>query len=63
MLFIIITLACGLNHLNIGTYQIFSFTTLIPATEFPSDLNFVSFIDFLFDRIKMYRCFKKPKFC
>lgn len=62
MVFIISTLAYRLNHLNIGTYQIFSFTTLILATEFPRILNIASFIDFMFDRIKTYRCFKEPKF-
>lgn len=53
MLFILSTLACGLNLLNTGTYQISSFTTLVLATEFPCVLNFPSFIDFMFDKIKM----------
>lgn len=58
MLFIINTLACRLDHLNIEIYKILIFSTLIFA-EFPSVLNVSLIIDFMFDRIKMYRCFKK----
>lgn len=53
MMFILSTLACGLNLLNTGTYQTFSFTALVLATEFPCVLNFPSFIDIILDKIKM----------
>lgn len=61
MLFISNTLASRLDHLNIEIYRIFSFNTLIFA-EFPGVLNVALVIDFMFDRMKMYRCFKKQNF-
>lgn len=61
MLFIMNILAYRLDDLNIKIYEIFSFNTLIFA-EYPSALNVALIIDFMFDRMNMYRCFKKQNF-
>lgn len=61
MLFIVNNLSCRLDHLNIEIHKIFIFNTLIFA-EFSTVLNVALIIDFVFDRMKMYRCFKNQNF-